>query len=243
MDNIWDVYQYNLTRLNKEQSGRSLTQDEFNRVIPVAVYEYFKQKIGLPEAYQVGMPLSPQQWQLTQKISDDCRHLLVWMGGPDKQMLKMDTYGVANVPTDYVAFSSCYFPQQYKKNCDDTPTEKPRTIEFLPDAVWADRLSSPVKKPTEKYPVAKWFGNKIQFAPSTLGYVHFTYLREPVEPFLAVTEDDNNDYVYDAANSVQIEFPKICLPDIANMVLNTMAQQIQSPLFIQTSQQRKIQGI
>lgn len=243
MENIWDVYQYNLTRMNKEQSGRSISVDEFNQLVPVAVMEYLKLKIGLPESYQIGLPVSPQMWQVSQKISDDIRHLLVWMGGPDHMMLKMDKYGVASVPTDYVYFSSCYFNQSVKKDCDATAVIKPRAIEFLPDAVWADRLSSTIKYPVEKYPVAKWHGDKIQFAPETMGYVNFTYLRKPVTPFLAVSVDDNNDYIYDPANSVQIEFPKICLPDISNLIFERMALQIQSQPYAQSAASRKDQGI
>lgn len=243
MQNIWDVYQYNLTRVYKEQSGRTLTPDEFNIVLPVAVMEYLKLKVGIPEQYQTGLPISPQQWQLSQKISDDCRHLLVWMGGPDAAMMSMDKYGVASVPIDYVAFSSCYFNQQVKKDCDSQPVYKPRSIEFLPDAVFADRVSSTIKFPTEKFPIAKWFGTKIQFEPRTLQYVHFTYLRRPVTPVLAVTIDSNNDYIYDSLNSVQIEFPQVCLPDIANLVFEIMAGQLQSPLFIQMAESRKQRGI
>lgn len=243
MQNIWDVYQYNLTRLNKEQSGRSLTAEEFNIVCPVAVMEYFKLKIGLPEAYQIGTPLAPQEWQVSQKITDDARHLLTWMGGPDKPLMKLDEYGVADVPTDYVAFSSCYFDQQYQKDCDSPVINKPRAIEFVPDAVYADRVASPVKYPTEKAPIAKWFGTKIQFNPIGLQFVNFTYLRKPLTPFLAVTVDSNSDYVYDPLNSVQIDFPQICLPDVANIVFGIMAGQIQSPLYIQLAEARKNKGI
>jgi hypothetical protein len=242
MENIWDVYQYNLTKMNKEQSGRTLTADEFNQVCPVAVLEYLKIKIGLPESYQAGMPIAPQEWQVSQKITDDTRHLLTWMGGPDTPLMKLDQYGIASVPTDYVAFSSCYFEQQYQKNCDSPVVIKPRSIEFLPDAVFADRVASPVKFPTEKAPVAKWFAGKIQFNPVGLQFVHFTYLRSPATPFLAVTEDGNNDYVYDAVNSVQIDFPRICLPDIAALIFAIMSGQIQSPFFVQLAEARKNRG-
>lgn len=243
MKTIWDVYEYNYVRMNKEQSGRTLTQSEFNKVINVAILEYLKLKIGLPEMYQVGAPIAPQQWQLSQKISDDCRHLLKWMGGSDAPYMSIDEYGVSEVPSDYVAFSSCYYEQEYKKDCESSAEERLRSVEFVADAVWADRVSSSVKKPTEKYPIAKWYGNKIQFAPNGLRYVHFTYLRKPKTAYLAVTIDANNDYVYNESGSEQIEFPDICLPDIANMVFGIMAGQIQSQLYIQSSESRKQRGI
>lgn len=246
MINIWEVYKFNNNLLNKDQSGRSFTVDQFNEVAPFALYEYIKQKGGLPENYQIGMALSPQMWQVSQTITDDLVHLLVWMGGPDAMIMKMDQYGVALKPSDYLAFSSCYYNEWVETGCIDGVAQgefRPRTLEFLPDAVWADRISSPVKKPTFKYPVAKWFAGKIQFAPISMGAVHFSYLRRPATPFLSVIIDDNNDYVYDAAGSTQFDLPDFTLPDIAAIIRAYMAGNIQSQLYIQMAEQRKQRGI
>jgi len=235
--NIWDVFEFNNARLNKDQSGRSLTPEQFNIVAQIISFEYFKLKIGLPELYRPGLPIAPQQWQVGQKITDDCRHLLTWMGGPDKALMSMDKWGVANVPTDYIAFSSCYADEV--KN----GVLKPRTIDFLGDDKWANRVSSPIKSPTKKYPIAKWIGSQIQFAPADMRYVHFTYLREPVKPVLAYTYDGNNDIVYDEDNSVQFDWPQICLSDIANMIFEIQSTNISDQLKIQLAQARKAQGV
>lgn len=242
--NIWEVYNYNNTLLNKEQSGRSFTAEQFNEVAPFALYEFIKQKGGLPENYQIGAALSPQMWQASQVITDALEQLLTWMGGPDYPLLAMDQYGVADKPTDYLAFSSCYFNEWVEDEKDCTKGEyKPRTLEFIPDALWPDRLASPVNKPTFKYPVAKWAGGKIQFAPVSMRMVNFTYLRKPKTPFLAVTIDENNDYVYDAANSVQFDVPDLFVPDVAAIIRQYQAGNIQSQLYIQLAEQRKQRGI
>lgn len=236
--NIWDVYQYNYVRVNKDQSGRTFTNEEFNLAAMIANLEYFKLKSGLPENYQVGVPLAPQMWQVSQNITDAARHLLTWKGGPDSALMTLDQYGVANVPDNYVGFSSCYYEEQVE--CD---TMKPRPIEFVADAAWADRVSNVLTGPTHKDPIAKWFGTKIQFLPKDMAFVHFTYLRMPATPVLAVTIDSNADYVYDPANSTQFDWPQLCLPDIANLIFDIQAGNIQSPFFTQLAEMRKTRGI
>ena len=91
--------------------------------------------------------------------------------------------------------------------------------------------------------MAKWFGEKIQFAPASMRMVHFTYLRKPNTPFLAVTIDENNDYVYDAANSVQFDVPELFIPDVAAIIREYQAGNIQSQLYIQLAESRKQKGI
>lgn len=242
MISIWSIYNQSLIRINKEQSGRSFSVPQFNTVAQFVNQLYFKLKVGLPESYQLGAPIAPQRWQVSQKISDDLRELLVWMGGPDKPMMKLDEYGVAELPTDYAAFSSCYYIQQVT-NCDEVTEHFHRKITFVPDAVWADRMSCAINKPTEKYPIAKWADDKIQFAPATMNYVHFSYLKTPREPFLAVTVDGNNDYVYDPANSTNFEFPQVCQPDIENLIFQVMSGSVQSGLHLQLAQSQLNKGV
>lgn len=240
--NIWDIYQFNLVRMNKHQSGRSFTPEEFNLVAKLLNFVYFKVKVGLPEAYQPGNPFAPQAWQVSQKITDDMLPFIKWLGGPDYPVMSLDKYGVAQVPSDYVAFSSCYYEYGTQTNCEDVATSN-RSVQFVTDATFADRQQSVIKNPTRKYPIAKWAGNnKIQFAPKDLRFVHFTYLREPAVPVLGYTIDENNDIVYDPSTSTQFEWPQVTLPDIANLIFEIMSENIKSELDIQSAVQRKIQG-
>lgn len=239
---IWDIYNQSLVRVNKEQSGRSFSVPQFNLVAKFVNMLYLKMKIGLPESYQVGVPLAPQRWQVSQRITDDIRHLLVWAGGPNNEMMKLDKFGVANVPEDYVYFSSCYYVQNVVSACEVSENVH-RPITFVPDAVFADRMGCAINKPTEKYPIAKWFENQIQFAPANMNYVHFSYIRKPAEPFLAVTIDSNNDYVYDPSNSVNFEYPEICQPDIENLIFGIMTGNIQSQFHFQIANQQLNKGV
>lgn len=243
--NIWDLYQYNLVRLNKDQSGRSITIPQFNLAAEVASYEYFKLKVGLPEQYRPGQPFPAQAWQVSQKISDDMQHLLTWMGGPDAPQMVIDKYGISEVPSDYFAFSSCYynFVEQSNTECTNGKEPKLKEVEFLADSQWSDRMDSVIVGPEKKFPIAKMGAGKIQFMPRGLKAVDFTYLREPATPYLAYTIDANNDYVYDAANSTQFDFPQVCLPDIANLIFEVMSGNLQSQFYVQLAEMRKQQGI
>lgn len=242
MINIWDIYNENLDRINKEQSGRSFSVEQFNRVARFVNILYLKQRIGLPEDYQLGAALSPIRWQVSQKISDDIQHLLVWMGGPSVPALKVDAEGNAKIPSDYAAFSSCYYMYQ-RDNCGKNELPTPRPIQFVGDGVFADRMACAINKPTPKHPIAKWGGNNMHFQPIGINMVSFSYIRMPAEPNLVVSIDTNNDYVYNASQSTQFEFPQTCIPDIANMIFMIMSGSMQSPLHIQLSQQQQQKGI
>lgn len=240
--NIWDIYLFNLSRLNKDQSGRSLPVDEFNLTADMVNYSFFKVKVGLPEQYQPGMPFPAQAWQVSQQITEAMEPFMKWLGGPDYPIMLLDKYGVSSIPEDFFSMPTAYFNLIHQNSCQDIE-ESFRPIEFLTDAVYADRQSSPIKFPDKEYPIAKFIGNrKIQFLPKTLKAVHFMYLRKPVTPYLAVTEDSNNNYVYDPANSIQFEWPELYLPDIANLIFEVMAENLKSQVDIEMAVRRKMSG-
>jgi hypothetical protein len=244
MVNIFEIYEYVLFKANKEQSGNTFTPDKFNLTCKIVNLEYFKLKVGLPEAYVPGKPFPPQAYQISQKMTDDIMPFIKWLGGPDYPILSLDQYGVGIIPPDYVAYSSCYYDYVAKgANCDTEETITPREVEFITDANWSDRVSSKIDYPDKKYPCAKWIGNnKIQFLPRDLKSVNFTYLREPIAPVLGYTYDGNNDIVYNPTTSTQFEWPQVCLSDIANMIYSIMAGNLKSQIDIQLANQRKAGG-
>lgn len=244
MTNIFEIWEYVLFKANKEQSGNTFTPDLFNLTCKFVNLEYFKLKVGLPEAYKPGFPFPPQAYQISQKMTDDIMPFIKWLGGPDYPILTLDQYGVGVIPSDYVAYSSCQYDYVTAgKDCDTAETVMPREVEFLTDSNWSDRVSSKIDMPNKEYPIAKWIGNnKIQFLPRDLKAVNFTYLRTPIVPILGYTYDVNNDIVYDPNTSVQFEWPQVCLSDIANSIYSVMSGNLKSPLDIQLANQRKAEG-
>lgn len=85
---------------------------------------------------------------------------------------------------------------------------------------WA-YLQSSLRRPTKEYPICTFLGQDIiQFYPIDTRSAHFTYLRYPQTPVWAYNLDPDGFPIYDAANSVDIEFPEICADEMAVTLLN-----------------------
>lgn len=68
MIDVNSIYEYCLWQLNKEQSGNSLSPDQFNSGLAWSNLEYFKLKYGLSEDYQAGDPLRPLLMRFRRKL-------------------------------------------------------------------------------------------------------------------------------------------------------------------------------
>ena len=71
-----------------------------------------------------------------------------------------------------------------------------------------NRLVSTVIPPTKEYPICTFYDTYLQFYPIDIGSCIFDYLRMPITAVWAYTTDVTTGLpVYDAANSVNVEFP------------------------------------
>jgi len=136
---------------NKTQTGNSFSTEEFNTALLSETYAHFKTKVGIPEAYQPGMPLPQQGYEITQKITDDILPFKVWMGKPGGiAPLQINSDGLATIPSDFYypgAISYWYIPPA---DCDPIPESC--KVDILTDQQWDDVISHPVRKPTLQYP-------------------------------------------------------------------------------------------
>jgi hypothetical protein len=64
---LWNFLNY---LIRKDPIGNSFGPDEFNRLLPIVVFKYFKKLYGLPEHYQKGLPVPEISFGLTQAIED-----------------------------------------------------------------------------------------------------------------------------------------------------------------------------
>lgn len=242
MKNIWDIYQFVNFRLNKDQSGRVFTPEEFNMACGFADYELMKLKYGLPEQYRPGMPIPSQGWEITQEITDALSHLKVYMGGRSEAQLFLDKDGYANFPENYLHYSSlAYVDYEYK--CGDEEQDEIRVpIEVIKDGDWDTRISDVLTKPTMEYPICRFNSGYMEFRPRKLGSVDFTYLRKPNPAVLGYTIDANYNIVYNEADSTQPDWPEQMYNEFAIILYNWMAVNIKSQVNIQDAQNRKIQG-
>jgi hypothetical protein len=242
MKTIWDIYQFVNFRLNKEQSGRVFTPENFNLACSFADFELMKLKYGLPEQYRPGSPVPAQGWEITQEITDALSHLKVYMGGKNEAQLLIDKNGYANIPDNYLHYSAIAHVD-YDSNCSDEEQEEIRTpVEVVKDGDWDPRISDTLTKPDMEYPICRFNSGYIEFRPRKLGAVDFTYLRQPIPAVLGYTIDANYNIVYDELTSTQPDWPVQMYNELAVILYNWMAVNVQSQVNIQDAQQRKIQG-
>lgn len=229
LQNINDVYEFVQFQLNKNQSGNTLSQDEFNRCAAWGVLEYFKQSFGLVEQYEVGQPVAKISYENTQLITDRLKKFKQFMGGKNLPDLAIDINGYASYPPDYAHYSSIRYNGK-----DVIPVR---------DGNLGSALDNSITAPTKDYPIMVFYDDFMQFYPPDLGFVKFTYLRLPVTPYWAVTVGPDDEYIYNAAASTQIEFGQECLTDIANLIYQYAATNLKSQLNIQMAENRKEKGI
>lgn len=214
-------------QLNKNQTGGTLSPEEYNLCLSWANQEYFKLKYGLPEQYRPGQPLPAQAWAVTQENIDALSPFLKAKGGRDYPKLKVDIDGRATIPSDYVHYSSIRYEE--------------KAVEVLSNDVIGNRLQSPIVYPDKKYPIGTFYAGYIQFYPKDLSFVDFDYLRMPSTPVWAYTLV-NDVAVYNSNASVQLEWSAIFHMDIANLIVMYAANNLRDQLAIQIANNRKTQG-
>lgn len=229
LQNINDVYEFVQFQLNKNQSGNTLSQDEFNRCAAWANLEYFKFNFGLPEQYQVGQPVAKINYENTQLITDRLKKFKQFMGGKNLPDLAIDINGYASYPPDYVHYSSIRYNGK-----DVIPVR---------DGNLGSALDNSITAPTKDYPIMVFYDDFMQFYPPDLGFVKFSYLRLPVTPFWAVSVGSDDSYTYLPNSSTQFEWPQECLTDISALILQYASVNLKSQLNITMAENRKDKGV
>ena len=227
---------------NKDQTGRTMTPNQFNLLLDASNNDYFKKKYGLPEEYQPGQPFPAQSYEITQKITDDMRSFKKWLGGRDYPALSIDTSGRADIPTDYVHYSSIRYRKVTNSADCTTPTTEYKTIEVLTDAQIGDRLQNSIKMPTIDNPICSFYSDYIQFYPITLARTDFTYLRYPTTPIFGYTIV-NDVEVYNPSTSTEIEWPDINHLDIVRIILSYIGINLREPQLFQYAEMKKKEGV
>lgn len=228
--NIGNVFNWLSFLGNKYQSG-SISPEEFNLACNVVSRELFNVKMGLPEAYQVGAPYAPQQYQISQKITDDLRNFI-------KDVTINKASGYFAIPADYAAFSSLSY--KYILNdpdCGGNPTQIINYIEVVPDAELRVRLADNVIAPSLKYPVATYREAGILVYPKEINRIDLTYLRFPTVPVFGYTVT-NDEYIYNPATSTQIDFPETLHSEFAVRIARYVGVNLREEQLIATMQER-----
>lgn len=219
MININDLYVSVRHFANKEQRG-FISPTQFNDFAARAVMESFMQKSLV--------------FQSSQKISDDLRPFIKAV------TVDVDSEGKLPYPEDYVHLSSV----KYIRVVQVGGKTKKIPVELIPvdDNEIGYRLNSSIVAPDKEFPIMAYYDTYIKVYPEDLKRVELTYLRQPVTPVWAFTTV-NGRPVYDAANSVDIEFPKEMHNELMVKILSYVGINLREGELIQYAETKNQQGI
>ena len=99
-------------------------------------------------------------------------------------------------------------------------------------AAWHLKSKDTLFGPEDTYPFYRIWNDKIWVLPVSKPSVTVEYLKAPVEPVFAYTIV-NDKYVYDAANSVHVEFPDILINQLVTQVAGNLGMQIRQGDMVQ----------
>ncbi len=93
----WELVNY---IANKDYEGNVITPIRFKQLCVVSNMDLFKLKMGLPEDYQLGAPISRQYLDATQRLTDETRFL------KKRVAAQAVASGVVAYPADYFGFDA-----------------------------------------------------------------------------------------------------------------------------------------
>jgi hypothetical protein len=227
--NQWELVNY---IANKDYGGSVIEPDKFNQLAKLANLDLFKIKMGLPEEYQLGAPLSRQYLDATQRLTDETRFL------KKRVAAQTVTTGVVAYPADYFSFNTMRFG--FQRNVDDVSTVLWKSVEVLTEDQYSDRAGNWTKKPATKNPVCVIRDDGIYVYPITIPQVDFTYIRYPIEPVFGYTQAEG--YITTAA-STEYEWGEHLHRDLTMMILGFIGINIREQELQQYAEMHKEKGV
>ena len=230
MIDIDKLYTYiGKTIANKAQTG-NLTPSDFNSLLPRAYQQWvYKTYDDMTDG---------RGWQSHQGITDDLRFLLV-----RNKVMQVALDGSLAVPSDYLHLSSINYT--YSKLVKGKTVSRLKPVDIVRDNERSAFTDSDIYAPlldAKKYVIAAFFDTYLQFYPSDVARVEFTYLRKPIDPVWSFTVV-NGRPVYDPLTSINLEAPEESADEIAMIALSLFGINIRDQELISYSEAQKAQNL
>lgn len=241
--NLQEVFDFINFIINKEQSGKFISPEEFTLLLRNNSIKFFKKYYDVPEEYQVGQPLSRIQWEITIAAKKRLQRFMITASAANGNALTVDSDGFADLPDDIFYYD--YF------NTDLGVGRIVKGYEF-------DSISqNPITFPTDKRPIATIRNTKIQFLPTNLTNLQFHYLRYPNEPNYDYYIDQNDNVIYLApgetspptgtppnkpSESVELDWDTESVWDIIQYILEDVGIGVDRGDVIQYANNKQVKG-
>lgn len=109
-----------------------------------------------------------------------------------------------------------------------------RTPDLLDDHYFSLRKNEGLYPPTEDYPIMKLVGNSVIAYPITFdGYIVTGYSYPTKSVYATTISTDGRDYVFDEANSVDIDWPEIAHGELIALVCKGMGITLKDDWLVQ----------
>jgi uncharacterized protein CbrC (UPF0167 family) len=170
---VHDLFLYNNYLARRDPIGNDIKPDQFNLILPVLAFEYFKKITGLPEKFRKGENVLQYGIGRDQVINDKTRYLM------SEDDLTIDVNGQDTLPADYF-----YYESILHESSADVFT--PVTI--LNKQKFDARNSSSINIPDSDNPICTIRNGFLQFSPIDLGDDVSTtlyYIKYPTTPYMA----------------------------------------------------------
>ncbi len=107
-------------------------------------------------------------------------------------------------------------------------------VDVVDRAAIARRRSNTLTPPSVEYPVCVYYDGYIQFYPTTITNVKFSYLKKPVQPVYATTISNGRE-VYDDTNSVDVEWIETDLAKVTTRAMSVLGINLEDLKLVQWS--------
>ena len=161
------------------------------------------------------------EYSRTRKISEFLQPFL------KKETIAVNSSGIANKPEDFAHADGSYLPTG-------------QMVEILESNVFIERINHPNKPPSASFPMLMMYGNNIEVLPVSIDNIVLSYFKLPKEAVYAFTVDDD-EYVYNDAQSVDWEWSKTIEDRIINRTLANLGITIKDRDLVQFSQAERMQ--
>ena len=230
---LWEQWELVNYIANKDYEGNVIEPERFKQLVKLANMDLFRRRMGLPEDYKIGMPLSREYYEANMQLAEETKFLKVY--NPTQAV----TNGVVSYPANYFRFDDMRYG--YQRNVDGSSVVIWKPVEMLFENEYSDRAGNWTKRPTTKNPVCVLRSGGIYVYPNTIPQVEFAYVRYPNDPVFAYTVQ--NGYIQpDTANMVEYEWPSSLHINLTIYILGYIGINLREKDLQNYVQLHKVQG-
>ena len=231
---LFQIYELIEYITNKDYNGNVIAPDQYGKLIVAANIDMFKKKLGLPEDFQLGAPITREYIDANKIQLADTKHLKV------RAATQAVASGVIAYPVGYFLDDAIRY--NYQRDVDGASTTITKVVEGLTEAQYGDRAGNWIKKPSTKNPVYVVRNDGIHIYPSTIAVVDFNYYKYPTTPVFAYNQFTG--YItYDEPGSTEFDWPERLHMDLVRIILGYVAMNISEAQLSAYAEAKKKEGI